>query len=542
MYFLRMIILLFLFSTLLIKCKGNTDNSGTDSLSDTVGQVASMDTSIQGMTHPLSGIEFDSVAIPRFLAKFPEFKEFTVDITAFYRNRAYNYAWFDKDGLGEPAQILLDKLNQESIDGITINPPYKDTLKNMFHVGDFTERPEHIKPEVNGELMLTGQYLLLAKKIWAGAYSKNLVSIGWNIPRKKLSYQELLEKSVDVKNLPQIESDILNPEYLALREALKKYRDLEKISGDPVTFVKLKKSLRPGDTSMMMAQVRQRLNLFGYLEKTEMNSTYDPLLITAVNRYKKSLGLKQDSIITNEMLNALSVPVKKRIEQIMVNLERFRWMPNHEKSDEFIFVNIPGYKLRYFENGKQVWDCNVVVGKTMNKTVIFSGKMQHIVLSPYWYVPPSIIQKEVVPGMRKNKNYLASHNMEWNGGNVRQTPGPHNSLGRVKFIFPNENNIYLHDTPSKSLFEKDSRAFSHGCVRVAKPRDLALRILRNDPNWPPEKIDQAMAGTTEKTVVLKKKIPVVIAYFTAFVESNGDVNFREDVYQRDAKLLKLITE
>jgi len=537
-----MIILLFLFSTLLIKCKGNTDNSETDSLSDTVGQVASIDTSIQGMTHPMSGIEFDSVAIPRFLAKFPEFKEFTVDITAFYRNRAYNYAWFDKDGLGEPAQILLDKLSQESIDGIAINPPYKDTLQNMFHVGDFTERPEHIRPDVNGELMLTGQYLLLAKKIWAGAYSKNLVTIGWNIPRKKLSYQELLDKSVDVKNLPQIESDILNPEYLALRGALKKYRDLEKISGDPVTFVKLKKSLRPGDTSAMMAQVRQRLNLLGYLEKTEMNSTYDPLLITAVNRYKKSLGLKQDSIITNEMLTALSVPLKKRIEQIMVNLERFRWMPNHEKSDEFIFVNIPGYKLRYFENGKQVWDCNVVVGKTMNKTVIFSGKMQHIVLSPYWYVPPSIIQKEVVPGMRKNKNYLASHNMEWNGGNVRQTPGPHNSLGRVKFIFPNENNIYLHDTPSKSLFEKDSRAFSHGCVRVAKPRDLALRILRNEPNWPPEKIDQAMAGTTEKTVVLKKKIPVVIAYFTAFVETDGDVNFREDVYQRDAKLLKLITE
>jgi hypothetical protein len=189
-----MIILLFLFSTLLIKCKGNTDDSVKDNLSDTVRQVSSIDTSIQGMTHPMSGIEFDSVAIPRFLARFPEFRDFSTDITAFYRNRAYNYAWFDKDGLGEPAQILLDKLNQESIDGIAINPPYKDTLQNMFHVGDFTERPEHIRPDVNGELMLTGQYLLLAKKIWAGAYSKNLVSIGWNIPRKKLSYQELLEK------------------------------------------------------------------------------------------------------------------------------------------------------------------------------------------------------------------------------------------------------------------------------------------------------------------------------------------------------------
>jgi murein L,D-transpeptidase YcbB/YkuD len=265
-------------------------------------------------------------------------------------------------------------------------------------------------------------------------------------------------------------------------------------------------------------------------------------MVKAVNRYKKSVGLKQDSLITNEMISELSVPVKKRIEQILVNLERFRWMPNHEKADEFIFVNIPGYRLRYFEKGKQVWDCNVVVGKTMTKTVIFSGMMQYVVLSPYWYVPPSIIQKEVVPGMRKNSNYLASHHMEWNGGNVRQTPGPHNSLGRVKFIFPNENNIYLHDTPSKSLFNEDNRAFSHGCVRVSKPRDLALRILRNDPNWPPSKIDEAMNATSEKTVTLKKKIPVLIGYFTAFVETDGDLNFRKDIYERDAKLLKLITE
>jgi murein L,D-transpeptidase YcbB/YkuD len=132
--------------------------------------------------------------------------------------------------------------------------------------------------------------------------------------------------------------------------------------------------------------------------------------------------------------------------------------------------------------------------------------------------------------------------MEWNGGNVRQLPGPSNSLGRVKFIFPNSNSIYLHDTPSKSLFSEDNRAFSHGCVRVAKPKDLAVRILRNDPNWPVEKIDAAMSQTTEKTVTLKKKIPVFIAYFTAFVDKDGDINFRKDIYSRDGKLLQLISE
>jgi murein L,D-transpeptidase YcbB/YkuD len=542
MYFLRLTSILLFFSILLIQCKGNPEKSFNDNKKDSTGNLTLLDTTIHGMPQPLSGIVFDSTSIPAFLSAFPKFKEFSNDIFAFYRNRSYNYAWYEKEGLTEPAFVLLDKINQESLDGIAVNAPYQDTMQAMFHFGDFTERPGHLKPDITGELMLTGQYLLLAKKIWAGAYSKNLTTIGWNIPRKKLSYQELLEKSVDVKNLPQIESDILNPEYLALRAALKKYKEMDAKSGDPISFTKLKKSIRPGDTSAMMAQVKQRLNLLGYFDNAEMNPAYDSLLITAVNRYKKSVGLKQDSIITNEMLAALSVPVKKRMEQIMVNLERFRWMPNHEKSDEFIFVNIPGYKLRYFENGKEVWDCNVVVGKTMTKTVIFSGLMQYVVMSPYWYVPQSIIQKEVVPGMRKNKNYLASHNMEWNGGNVRQTPGPHNSLGRVKFIFPNENNIYLHDTPSKSLFSEDNRAFSHGCVRVAKPRDLALRILRNDPNWTPEKIDAAMSGKTEKTATLKKKIPVVIGYFTAFVDIDGDVNFRKDIYDRDTKLLKLISE
>lgn len=542
MYNFRWSVILIIFTGFLVQCQGNTGALNSAKVKDSSSGNQAADTLIQPISQPLSGIVFDSSEITRFMASYPEFKEFSGDISSFYRNRFFNYAWYDKDGLTEPGVNMLDKLNQESIDGIPVNAPYKAGLQEIFHFGDFTERPEHQKPDAKGELMLTAQYLHLAKKIWAGAYSKNLESIGWNIPRKKISYTELLEKSVETKNLPSIENDILNPEYLALRAALKKYNELEKKSGDPVTISKLKKSLKLGDTSFILPQVKQRLHLFGYLDNIDENNQYDALLVKAVNRYKKSVGLKQDSIITNEMISALTVPVKKRIEQILVNLERFRWMPNHEKADEFIFVNIPGYRLRYFENGKQVWDCNVVVGKTMTKTVIFSGMMQYVVLSPYWYVPPSIIQKEVVPGMRKNKNYLASHHMEWNGGNVRQTPGPHNSLGRVKFIFPNENNIYLHDTPSKSLFDEDNRAFSHGCVRVSKPRDLAHRILRNDPNWPPSKIDEAMNATSEKTVTLKKKIPVVIGYFTAFVDTDGDLNFRKDIYERDAKLLKLITE
>src|SRR5690606_34507668 len=207
------------------------------------------------------------------------------------------------------------------------------------------------------------------------------------------------------------------------------------------------------------------------------------------NRFKQRHGLHPDSVISKDMIVQLQVPVADRIRQIMVNLERQRWIPVDASTDELILVNIPEYRLHYFQGGKHVWQCDVVVGAVMNKTVVFSGNMQYVVFSPYWNIPQSIINKEIKPGMARNRNYLARHNMEWNGGKVRQKPGPKNSLGLVKFLFPNSNNIYLHDTPSKSLFSRQDRAFSHGCIRVSQPRELAIRVLAQDSTWTPEKID-----------------------------------------------------
>jgi len=180
------------------------------------------------------------------------------------------------------------------------------------------------------------------------------------------------------------------------------------------------------------------------------------------------------------------------------------------------------------------------VGNKMTKTVIFTGMMSHIVFSPYWNLPQSIINKEVKPGMAKNKNYLEKHNMEWNNGQVRQKPGKNNSLGLVKFIFPNADDIYMHDTPGKSLFANERRAFSHGCIRVGKPRDLAIEILKDDPNWTPAKIDVAMHAGKESTYVLKNKIPVYIGYLTAWVDQQGVINFYDDIYQLDERLTELL--
>jgi murein L,D-transpeptidase YcbB/YkuD len=178
----------------------------------------------------------------------------------------------------------------------------------------------------------------------------------------------------------------------------------------------------------------------------------------------------------------------------------------------------------------------VVVGAVAHNTVIFNGNMKYIVFSPYWNVPPSILRKEIIPGIKRNKNYLANHNMEWNGGAVRQKPGPRNSLGLVKFLFPNSYNIYLHDTPSKSLFNESKRAFSHGCIRLSEPKRLAEYLLRNDPAWSEASITKAMNSGKEKYVTLKQTIPVFIGYFTAWVDHDGKLNFRDDIYGHDKEM------
>jgi murein L,D-transpeptidase YcbB/YkuD len=196
--------------------------------------------------------------------------------------------------------------------------------------------------------------------------------------------------------------------------------------------------------------------------------------------------------------------------------------------------------MNYIKDGKSVLESNVVVGKELHKTVVFSGQMSYLVFAPYWNVPTSITEKELKPAIAKNANYLEEKNMEWHEGRIRQKPGRTNALGLVKFMFPNENAIYLHDSPSKSLFNRESRAFSHGCIRVEKARDLAVAIMDDQNKMTASEIDKAMQSKTEKSVALQRKIPVYIAYFTAWADKDGNVNFYEDIYNRDNRLAQLL--
>lgn len=222
-------------------------------------------------------------------------------------------------------------------------------------------------------------------------------------------------------------------------------------------------------------------------------------------------------------------------------MERWRWTPPRIASaTEFIFVNIPSFMLYYTRNGQNILESPVVVGKRMSKTVVFSGNLSYIVFCPYWNIPNNIVEKEIKPAIRKNPNYLAENGMKWHGNQLRQLPGKKNSLGLVKFLFPNTNDIYLHDSPAKSLFNQEKRAFSHGCIRVGKPRDLAVKILETDPDWTSVRIDAAMNSGVEKWYTLKKKIPVHIGYFTAWVNDQGQISFYDDIYKKDEGLFDIL--
>jgi murein L,D-transpeptidase YcbB/YkuD len=533
----NLLLLLFTGSVMHAGCQGG--GTPKDSIADSSLAVYA-DTVIRGISHPMSGIMLDSNEIESFLKAFPEFREFTGDFRLFYRNRSYNYAWYDESGLIEPADVLLAHLQETKDRYISYNIPYVDTLRRLFQHDNDNEVANRVSADPLTELMLTGQYFHYAKKRWGQRLEGKQESLEWYIPRKKIDYTGLLTQALEGSDYDSITNMVMTQYYRGLRKALDTYRKLSERYPEPLSTIAIAKTLKPGDSSSALPGIRERLHMYGYLSSAGAGNSYTPDIESAVNRYKKSIGLKQDGLITKEVVAALNVPIRKRIEQILVNLERMRWVPRVPETGDMILVNIPEYTLHYFEEGKKVWDCNVVVGKTMTKTVIFSGNIKHVVFSPYWYVPPSIINKEVKPGMNRNPNYLAAHNMEWNGGNVRQKPGPRNSLGLVKFIFPNSNNIYLHDTPSKNLFKEDERAFSHGCVRVGKPRDLAIRILRHQPEWTSEKIDAAMNAGVERFVPVQGTLPVYIGYFTAFVDSDGEINFRKDIYNRDERLYTML--
>jgi murein L,D-transpeptidase YcbB/YkuD len=484
-----------------------------------------------------SKISIDSAAISSFYKTYPDLKKYQESTFSLYKKHNFNPVWHDNKGIVEFGYSLYSKYSNIEKEGLKVVFPYQKIVEGIFN-----DDVENTLNQEETELMITNLYFFYADKVYNGLDTKVTTEMGWLLPRKQIPYVSLLDSILTNSTTLVEENKLMIDQYYKLRKSLIQYREIEKRGGwHPIDLDPNLKSFKPGDSAKSIGQIRERLFVTGDIKNNNKSAIYDNELIEAVNHYQTRNGFKSDNLILPKHIKQMNQPVGERIKQIMVNMERCRWIsPEIANARELLLVNIPSYSLTFIRDKKVQLRSPVVVGKTMNKTVIFSGKMSYIVFSPYWYIPTSIIKKEIKPGMAKNKNYLAQHNMEWNNGNVRQKPGKNNSLGLVKFIFPNSNNIYLHDTPSKSLFENETRAYSHGCIRVGKPRDLAISILEEDKNWTPAKIDAAMNLGRENSYVLKNKIPVYIGYFTAWVDDDGEINFFQDIYDRDDRLAELI--
>ena len=498
------------------------------------------DTTITPATS-FSKLFFDSLKMEVFIKEQQVGDSSVRQLRNFYNSRNYQFAWFTEDGVAEHTRsfwnlhnnyiryfqdtALNDKNLHRQID-LLMND---DTIRNMT-----TERM------LQTELQLTKHFFEYSNNAYSGRVDPN--EFQWHIPRKKLNAVVLLDSLItrDGKNLQDWEP--VNIFYKRLKKELVHYYDINNAGGWKEIVLDGSKKHKPGDSATIIKQIKERLKISGDYENSDTSELYTSALETVVKKTQSVFGFKQDGIITTTLVRELNLSVKDRIRQLLINMERMLWVPE-QPQDDYIIVNIPEFRLHVFKGVKKLFSIDIVVGKTAYSTVIFTGSLRYVVFSPYWNVPPSIVRNEILPAIRRNSKYLAQMNMEQTGYSdglpvIRQKPGKSNALGKVKFIFPNSYNIYFHDTPSKSLFNEESRAFSHGCIRLAEPAKLATYLLRNQSEWTEKKMNEAMSVSLEKWVTLKEPLPVFITYFTAWVDVDGLLNFRKDIYDHDKRLAK----
>lgn len=480
----------------------------------------------------------DSISLAQFIQANGWVKEFEQQFIDFYTDRNFEYAWFDSTGLSEQAHHFYN-LQNDHIARLPDSSLFNKSFHDLYNV--YANKPANAikenKDVLNTELLFTGQFFKYAAKVYKGA-DVNLADLGWYIPRKKVNLLALLDSVVEKKSNTPINYAPVSLQYPRMEKWLFRLIEMQKkeiVDSLPT----IKKSLRSGDSSELIGRIKKRLT-FLQEDPLSNNNIFDTTMVLAVKKFQERHGIEVDGIIGNKVIADLNIPLKKRVEQLLINMERARWMPPQQDST-FVLVNIPEFKLRVFEKSKIALQMNVIVGSSANNTVIFNGNLQYVVFSPYWNVPESIVRNEILPAIRRNPGYIAKHNMEITNANgklpqVRQKPGPNNALGRVKFLFPNNFSIYLHDTPNRNLFTQTNRGLSHGCIRIAEPKKFAEFLLRDQPNYTSKSIDSLMYLEKEKWVTLKKKIPVFLVYFTAWVDQSGELHFRRDIYKHDQKM------
>ncbi|CAL1519876.1 L,D-transpeptidase family protein [Chitinophaga sp. MM2321] len=443
-------------------------------------------------------------------------------LRSFYNARNFEFAWLDSNGPTEQASAFRSLYNysKDSISSKALDVQLNALMEeDSLHIS--ASDPAIIKTE----LQLTWRLIAYFRETTA-----SVAEMEHMVLMQKYPVMQLADSMLKT-------DDKMYPAVAVMKGPLKAYRDYVEKGGWPAVTA-TRKAIKKGMSSPIIIPVKKRLFITGELKNNDTTDVFTAELETAVNAFRNSHGYTQNGVINDTVINAMNVPAEVRVQQLLINMERMKWMPVAPKG-KLILVNIPAFVLHVTDEGKKLFDMDIVVGKEGHSTTMFSGQLNQVVFSPYWNIPRSIVRKEILPGMQRNKHYLADKNMEITGEAnglpvVRQRPGGKNALGRVKFLFPNSYHIYFHDTPEKGLFSRDNRAYSHGCIRLKDPVKMAQFVLEDSPVWTNEKIDSAMNSGKEKFVGLKHPVPVIITYFTAWVDDQQVLHFAQDVYGHDA--------
>jgi murein L,D-transpeptidase YcbB/YkuD len=524
--------------TLIISCNNKSKTAGD---AEKQKKISKRDYSINS-SNAYNNLFFDSMQLVKFIEDQKIEDDISRRMTSFYNVRNYQFAWFTNNRLTEQARGFWNMHNYQTTYANDTTLKNKELQKKMDGFSQeeegFTVSPAN-KNIMSTEFLMTQHFIIYTLNNIEDGYVKRKEMERF-IPRKKEDALLLADSIITKKHKDNKYYEDINNAYKLLKVELEKYAAIAKQGGWPQVSIKAKQ-VKKGTVSQEIVILKKRLSLTGDMA-SDTTPVFNEGLEIGIKSFQARFGYKPNGILTDGLLNDMNVPVKTRIKQILINMGRMQWMI-HEPVGQMMVVNIPEFILHVKEGATKVFDMNVVVGKEGHNTMMFTGNLNQIVFSPYWNLPPSIVKKEILPAMENNPGYLASNNMEITGDDgglpvIRQLPGGDNSLGKVKFLFPNSFNIYFHDTPAKALFEKDKRAYSHGCIRLSDPAKLANYLLKEDTDWPPENIDAAMNAGTEKFVKLKNPVPVLITYYTAWVDENGLLHFADDIYGHDKTIME----
>lgn len=478
------------------------------------------------------------------------------DIQSFYENRAYLPLWLDR---ADRRSALLSALEGASDHGLPAEVYGADRLADLFAGAlDASSRAA-------AELAFTKSYLTYATHVHSGLLVPKEVNREI-LHEPRVRGTERLLTDMARTEAPAAYLDELTPKDPQYTDLMREKKRLEQViaSGSMGAKIPTRGLMRPGYVGDRVLMVRDRLNALGYGYLGESNA-YDEALVEVVRQFQTDHKLTPDAVMGPATIGAMNKSATDRLEQVLVNLERHRWL-NYEKGARHIWVNIADYSMAVMDNGVATFRSKVVVGKRGRhfRTPEFSKDMTHLIVNPFWHVPRSIAGREYLPMLKQDPMALSKRGLllmnrrgqvlntagaDFSGyteGNfpflIKQPPGARNALGRVKFMFPNKNNIYLHDTPAKKLFARDARAYSHGCVRVEKPFELAYHLLGPQEDDPKGVFHWLLNKRKERQVNLDTPVPVYLSYHTAFTAEDGTIAYREDIYGRDGHVLAALRE